>query len=443
MKSLPLRRVLITIGVLATTALLATGCSSTSPVAAEHVGVADGVVTIYGSTTGADAILLQKSWEPWATAHNITIKYQGSATFQGDIGGEAQKQQAPDLAIFDQPGLMRDLARLGYLKPAPASVKAAVAQHYTKEWARVASLGSTLYGSPFLATIHGYIWYSPKMFAKYGITSPPTTWPQLKALTQTLYEKAGRSPWCEGFDSASTSGAAGTDWIEDVLIRESGPKVYDAWATHRIPFTDEHVAQAMSDAGQIVMSPTYTNSEFGGAGSIATTSQVQIAKALVAGKCLLTHQPSSFESVLQLPNVGNPTIAPTKGIWAFMMPSVTGDATPIIGSGSVLAAFSNDAQTKEVQAYLASPEWANSRARLGGVISANLGLNPANTNDLLAKFAIQLLQKPSTVFRYDASDQMPAIIGSGAFLTGMMEWAKGAPVPKVLKEIDSYWPDSP
>ena len=48
------------------------------------------------------------------------------------------------------------------------------------------------------------------------------------------------------------------------------------------------------------------------------------------------------------------------------------------GGGEIVGAFSNDADTIKVQEYLSSADWANSRVKLGGVISANKGLDPAN-----------------------------------------------------------------
>ena len=46
------------------------------------------------------------------------------------------------------------------------------------------------------------------------------------------------------------------------------------------------------------------------------------------------------------------------------------------------------------------------------------------------------------VWRYDASDLMPAEIGSGAFWTGMVDYIDSGPssVDRVLAEIEAAWP---
>lgn len=72
-----------------------------------------------------------------------------------------------------------------------------------------------------------------------------------------------------------------------------------------------------------------------------------------------------------------------------------------------------------VQTYLSSDTWANNRVSLGGVISANSGLDPPeNASSELLKNAVEQLQDPDTVFRFDASDLMPAAVGSGSFWQG-------------------------
>ena len=54
---------------------------------------------------------------------------------------------------------------------------------------------------------------------------------------------------------------------------------------------------------------------------------------------------------------------------------------------------------------------------------------------------IAQLVADATSFRFDASDQMPAQVGSGSFWTGMVDYVSGtADLDTVLKEIDASWP---
>jgi alpha-glucoside transport system substrate-binding protein len=416
------------------------GCSSTSSIAAVNVGKADGVVRIGGSLTGADATKLEESWATWASSNHIKIEYTGSSDFAEEIGTEAQKGQAPDLAIFEQPGLLNDFAKRGYIKPIPAGVKTAVTQNFAPQWATYTTVDGVDYGAPLLATLKGWVWYSPRQFAKWGV-SVPKTWAELATLTEKIRGTIQGPPWCAGFDSGASSGDDGTDWIEDLVLREDGPSVYDQWVAHKIPFSDPRITKAFDDVGSILQNENYVNAgSKAGVASIATTKQSEVAQALQSGTCALTHESSSFDGDLQ--ERGSSTvIGPQGDYWAFMLPPMHEGDVPVTGGGDFVAAFTDDSDTIKVQQYLASTAWASSRVSIGGVISPNRGISSSAASSPLLQKSIQLLQSPKTTFRFDGSDLMPSIVGSGSFWTEMVNWVRGTTTAKVASEIDGSWPD--
>ncbi|MDQ1570948.1 MAG: alpha-glucoside transport system substrate-binding protein [Actinomycetota bacterium] len=439
LKSSSRRRVVGPLAILAIFGLGITGCSSTAAAAGGAVGKADGVVTITGPITDNDAKLLEQSWSAWAAKNHITINYSGSKDFEEQIGGAAQQGNAPDLAIFEQPGLIGDLASRGYLKAEPAAVNANIKANYTKDWGSYTTFKGVQYASPLLASLNGWVWYSPKQLAGWGV-DVPSNWSDLYRLSQTLQSKMGGAPWCEGFSSDAASGAAGTDWIEDLVLRQDGAAVYDQWVKHEIPFSDPRIKRAFDDAAEILLDKNYVNAGMGDVNSIDTTSTLDVARALVSGKCALTHQGTSFLGELQDPSVGAPTVGPHGDLWAFMLPPLQTNDIPVTGGGDFVAAFSNDADTVKVQKYLSSTSWAKSRVALGGAISPDRSLLPGSASSPLLQYSIELLQSPDTTFRFDGSDLMPSIVGSGSFWTGMVDWVKGTATTKVLKTIDDSWP---
>jgi alpha-glucoside transport system substrate-binding protein len=51
------------------------------------------------------------------------------------------------------------------------------------------------------------------------------------------------------------------------------------------------------------------------------------------------------------------------------------------------------------------------------------------------------LVQDATVFRFDASDLMPGVVGAGSFWKGMTDYVSGAAdLDTVLEEIDASWP---
>jgi len=447
MSSILHRRVTVPLAIFAAAGLVLTGCSSAggdggggSALGPGDAGEADGVVTIYGTIVDSEAELLNESWADWSAENNIEIQYEGSKEFETQISIRAQGGNAPDLGIFPQPGLLGDLSSREFIQPAPEGVAANVAEYWSEDWANYATSGDTLYGAPLMANVKGYVWYSPAKFAEWGI-EVPTTWDELLAATKTIADTTGEAPWCAGFQSDAASGWPGTDWVEDLVLRQSGADVYDQWVNHDIPFDDPQIVDAMDSVGDILLNPDYVNAGYGGVESINSTTFGDVARVIGEGNCALHHQASFYDGFLVDPANGNTTVGPDADVWAFMLPPVDASAgKAVVGGGEIVAAFSNDEDTIKVQEYLSSPEWANSRVKLGGVISANSGLDPANASSLILQDAITILTDPDTTFRFDASDLMPGVVGSGSFFTGIVDWINGKPSDEVLSTIESSWP---
>ncbi|QAV70390.1 carbohydrate ABC transporter substrate-binding protein [Salinibacterium sp. UTAS2018] len=435
------RRALVPIATLGVASMVLTGCASgTSGTGGPgDAGEADGVVTIYGTIADTEAELLEESWADWEEANDIDIQYESSKEFEAQISIRAQGGNAPDIAIFPQPGLLGDLASRDYIQPAPEGVAANVAEYWSEDWAAYGTTGDTLYGAPLMASVKGFVWYSPSQFAEWGV-DVPETWDDLLALTQTIADETGTAPWCAGFGSDAATGWPGTDWVEDLVLREAGADTYDKWVSHEIPFSDPAIVSAFDSVGDILLNPDFVNAGFGDVKSINSTPFGDPARALGDGTCALHHQASFFDGFIQDPKNGNATVGPDADIWAFVTPSVEAGGNAVTGGGEIVGAFSNDEETIAVQEYLSSAEWANSRVALGGVISANNGLDPANASSPILQQAIEILQNPDTTFRFDASDLMPGVVGAGSFWTGMVDWVNGKSTEEVLSTIDASWP---
>lgn len=419
-------------------ALVLSGCSS--PVQERANATPPHVVTVEGPITDHDADLLTASWRSWEKANNITILYTGTPDFESSIAVEAQQNNAPDLAIFAQPGIVGDLAKRGYLQPLPSAVMSNVTKNFPAAWSQYTTTGGTDYAAPLLASINGWVFYSPAQFATWGV-GVPKTWDELLALTKQIQAKTGLAPWCDGFSQGAESGENGVSWIDDLVLRQDGPKVYDEWVNHQIPFTDKRIQRAFTDVSQILLNPSYVNGGVGGVASIDTATTPRVASALESGKCALTHQQSSFVNQLTDSSGTQASIKPDGAYWAFPLPPMTASTTPVTGGGYFVSAFSASADTIKVQQYLASSDWAMSRVKLGGAISPDLSIPASADSTPLEQASTGLLQDKGTVFRFDAADLMPAVVGSGTFLTGMVDWINGTSTASVLKTVNLSWPN--
>ncbi|QHC60439.1 extracellular solute-binding protein [Rathayibacter sp. VKM Ac-2760] len=436
------RRLTLPVAVLAAAGLALAGCSSSSDPNDPNAGggassggaAGDGSVTVYGTINGDEATLLEQSWADWEKESGIDIKYTGDKGFEQQIGIKVQGGDVPDLAIFPQPGLLADTVASGKVKELPEGALANVKQNWSEDWQKYGQVDGTQYGAPLMASVKGYVWYSPAKFAEWGV-SVPTTWDEMKALGKTIAEKSGGPSWCAGFASDAASGWPGTDWIEDAVLREAGPDVYDSWVAGDTPFTDPQIKAAFDSVGTILLDPTLVNAGYGDVSSINSTAFGDVAQNIANGSCALTHQASFFEGFL---TGADATVAEDGDVWAFLTPPIDADDDQAVtGGGEFVAAFADDADTAKVQEYLASADWANSRVKLGGVISANTGLDPANASSDLLRSSISILQDPGTTFRFDASDLMPKAVGSDSFFKGIVDWIDGSSTDQVLDTIQA------
>ncbi|WP_295574250.1 ABC transporter substrate-binding protein [uncultured Microbacterium sp.] len=433
------RHMLAALSVAAVTTIALAGCAEGGEEPGDDASLEGETVSISGGITGIEAENMQKSFDAFTEDTGIIVEYTGDKAFEGNIVTKVQGGDAPDIAIVPQPGLLRTLVETGEVKPAPEGVEANVDENWSPDWKAYGTFDDVFYTAPMLANIKGYVWYSPASFEEWGV-EVPTTWDEMLALTTTIQEATGKAPWCAGFESEAASGWPGTDWIEDLVLRQAGPEVYDQWVAGDVKFTDPEIADAFDAVGEILLNPEWVNAGFGDVASINSTAFGGVAAKVADGSCPLTHQ-ASFLSAnfldVQTAAGETPVVAPDGDVYAFVLPGFEEDAAAIEVGGEFVTAFSDDAATVAVLEYMSTAEWADIRVGLGGNISANLNADPSLASSEFLQEAMRLLQDPNTTVRFDASDLMPATVGSGSFWRGMVDWIDGKDTATVLSDIQA------
>ncbi|SDQ24253.1 ABC transporter substrate-binding protein [Microbacterium sp. cf332] len=432
-------RLLAPVALMGAAALVLAGCAEGGTEGDGGSGEAKTTVRISGGITGGEATALNESFTQFTEDTGITVEYTGDKSFEGNIVTKVTGGDSPDIAIVPQPGLLKTLVETGKVLPAPEAVESAVDENWSPDWKQYGTFDDTFYAAPMLANLKGYVWYSPKQFAEWGV-EVPKTWDQLLALTDTIVEKTGGPAWCAGFASDAASGWPGTDWIEDLVLRQAGPDVYDQWVAGDVAFTDPQIKSAFDAVGEILLNPEYVNAGYGDVKSINSTAFGDVAAAVAGGTCALTHQ-ASFLSAnfldVQTADGATPEVAPDGDVYAFLTPGYTEGELQVEGGGEFVAAFSDDESTQKVLEFMASPEFADARVKLGGVISANKNADPSLASSEFLQEAMTTLQDETTVFRFDASDLMPSTVGSGSFWKGMVDWIDGKDTDTVLSDIQA------
>lgn len=402
----------------------------------------DASVTISGTILDLEADRLVESWSDFASCTGIEIDYQGSSEFEAQIAVLAEGGNAPDIGIVPQPGLLARLAAGGWIVPASQPVIDNIDEGWDPIWKEYATIDGTTYAAPLMASIKGYIWYSPTQFEDNG-WEVPTTLDEMMELSETIASDSGHQPWCVGLESGEATGWPGTDWIEDFVIRQAGADFYDQWVTHGVPFNSPEVVTAFDSVGEYLKSDEMVNGGFGDVSTQISTPFQEAGLPILDDECSLHHQASFYETFWNPDGGDDVTVAPDGDVFAFLMPPVNADdPQAVTGGGEFPVAFRDAEEVEAVRTYLSSALWANNRVSLGGVISANKGLDPANASSPLLEQSIEILQSPDTEFRFDGSDLMPGAVGSAAFWRGIVEWIGGQSTQTVVDEVEASWPTS-
>src|SRR5262249_59250668 len=122
----------------------------------------------------------------------------------------------PDVGAVGQPGLAKQFAQQGKLKPITFA-KGRIAANYSPDWVKLGTVNGKLYGLFFKGANKSTVWYSPTAFKQAGV-KPPGSLPQLLTDAKTL--RSGT-----GLPAYSIGGADGwtlTDLFENIYLRQAG-----------------------------------------------------------------------------------------------------------------------------------------------------------------------------------------------------------------------------
>ena len=459
----------------------ATGCAAYQ----DYQGHKGATVTISSGLTGTEAERFEASVAEFESCTGINVEHTGTAELRSQLlngsganlststgaspSSQDNPENLPDLAIVPQPAMVAELVDTGVVHPLPNKVNSNVEAGWDRHWIQVGIHASVPYGAPLMVSVKSLVWYSPDAFAKAGY-EVPDTWAELEALTSKIrsdHPDGSVTPWCVGAADGESTGWVLTDWLEDALLSTQGPGVYETWASHRVPVDSSNAVEALTAVNSLVLDDGHVA---GGRGSVISRTPVQAGADLTKGSCLMLHASSSFESrfpegtvitdadganpvTVQAPR---PTASATAGatasakgttapvgtkVSAFLTPAADRGSDSVLVGTDYLVAFTRSDAVNAVMEYLTSQEWARTRMALGGVATANQGVDPDLAPSDVGRRTTRLLQSRQTTVEMDASDSMPVSVGSSALWVGLSRWSTGTVTPKeALKQAESAWP---
>ena len=399
-------------------------------------------VTTYSSVLGTEAEAYEESFVPFEECTGVDVAPEWSSEFEAQIIVRVQGGNAPDLALYPQPGGIQSVQdQTGAVIPVPDEALAVYNENFDPYWADLVTFDGEVLGIPNSSNSKSFVWYSPGAFAEAGY-EVPETWEDMIALSDQIVADnpdGTIKPWCAGIGSGEATGWPITDWVEDVMLREQGPDYYDQWVAHEVPFNAAESLDVWDKVGSILRNPDYVNGGFGDVQTIASTSFQDGGLPIVDGSCYM-HRQASFYAA----NWPEGTeIGEDGDVFAFYLPVNEGaDVKPVLVGSEYWTSFDSRPEITAFLSYLASPDYANARALAGeGFVNANLNLDLENVSSPISQLAGEQFQDSTAVIRFDGADLMPAEVGSGSFWSEATEWiASNKDTQAVLDAIQATWP---
>ncbi|HJB10578.1 MAG TPA: ABC transporter substrate-binding protein [Candidatus Brachybacterium merdavium] len=399
----------------------------------------DGVVTILGNFGGVEADGFNAALESFQEDTGITVEYTSDQDFATTIRTRASAGDAPDIALFPQPGGLLDLAAEGHVAPISDYLDVdSLQSSLISGFLESATLEDQIYAAPMRMAVKSLVWYPTAAYEEGGWSTEPATLQELYGIAEEIKD-SGIAPWADAWNADQSTGWVGTDWLEEFMLRIHGPEVYDQWTSHEIPFNDPRVVEALDHLGELLLtegnvlggSQTILNTEFSEA-SLPLFEDPPRAMLHRQGNFVTGFFPEDVQAELD------------EAVGVFALPAWEGgfDGVPMLGGGDLAALFApDDDEAIQVMEFITSEGFGAEWAQAGGWLSPHQTFDSSQYADETTRSVAEIASS-AEVFRFDGSDLMPGPVGGGSFWTAMVEWVNGDKTSQeACDDVEASWPE--
>ncbi|WP_250297998.1 extracellular solute-binding protein [Streptomyces sp. NBC_01387] len=330
-------------------------------------------VVVLGPWTGPEAAAFTRTLDLLDDHTPYTYTYQGTSSLRETLVAQLEAGAPPDVAVLNSQGELAEYAHEGVLTPLTGD------------------LGSKAYAP-----------WAPELVVN---GSRHTYWVPLKVDVKSLVWTRPSQPvephtWCLGMSAQATTGWPGTDWIEDILLHQAGPDVYEQWAVGDLPWTSRAMRDAWSTWATLIHGQDARS-------ALETPYEGAGGKGLLnSGDCTEEHE-SSFIRYLYGQDIA---FEPT----ADAVPALSGHKDSFEVSADMAAVFRDSPAAMKLLSQLSGPEgretWmAQAEPQLKPLFPS--ASDPRPQDRIGGKVATLLTggtsASPTRHLCFDASDTMP------------------------------------
>jgi alpha-glucoside transport system substrate-binding protein len=388
-----------------------------------------GKVSVLAVWGGSEQEAFLEIVKPFEDATGIKVEYEGTRDINAVLTTRIQGGNPPDVAGLPSLGAVETFAKENKLVALDGVLDMnAVRRDFGAGWLELGSYNNKLYGFFITADVKGLIWYNTK---RYDGPKQPQTWNELMTWAKRT-AASGKTPWCVGVESGAASGWPGTDWIENIFLRQSGPQKYDQWYNGKLAWTSPEVKSAFQAFGEVVTDPKMV---FGGPTAVLTTNFGDAGNPMFSNppSCFLHHQASFIADFF---TKGNPGVKPVDDFDFFGFPNINAQfAGSIEAAGDMFGLYKDTPQSRALVRYLSTAEAQSIWVKRGPKLSPNKRVPASLYPNALSRRSAQIIANARAV-RFDASDLMPAAMNQ-AFWKAILEYVQNpSKLDAILQNLD-------
>ncbi|MCF3103524.1 carbohydrate ABC transporter substrate-binding protein [Streptomyces roseoverticillatus] len=191
-----------------------------------------GRISVLASWTDAEETRFRKVLDAYAAKYHVNVDYQGTTAIREVLLSRLNAGNPPEIAILPSLGEVGTYAGSNTPPRELTPVLKDTLGRYGPLWAP--RFGGKVYAVAVKADLKSIVWYDPA-----------------RGQGPRASAARGGGEWCAGMGGDATSGWPGTDWIEDILLQQSGTEAYEKWARGELPWTEGAVPRAWQAFGDI------------------------------------------------------------------------------------------------------------------------------------------------------------------------------------------------
>ena len=368
---------------------------------------------------------------------NVKIRYVPFSDIESEIIRGTNTKEF-DLAIIPNPQGVVNLGERGYLHSVSTALNDEVlTKNYSKHLQEITTSqkDNINYGVLFRLIPNSLIWYDVGKYERLGSPNFESFEDMISFTKQ--YSSFDNPLWCMDIESGASTGWIATNWLEDLILHEYGPDIYDDWFKQIITSQNNEITLSILNIGKLIFDE---NAVYGGNQRIISKEFRNNYRNLLDEDISCVFSWSGHFASMYFPS--NKSYEYDYDFFKFPSKS---NKNAMVGIGDSLVILNESNKSIEVFRSLVDDNFGQSwiSKRDSAFISGNKNSNIEQIeNKMLLKETLLVRNALNEdLFRYDASELMERRIGADHLLYALKKYISlGSEfINEVTEELDSKY----